>query len=45
MLGSEEHGSAVVRGEEADAFFGDGGKLEEGDHLEAMSKTTIIVSY
>lgn len=32
----QEHGRAVVGGEEADAFFGDGGELEEGHHLEAV---------
>ena len=35
MLGSEEHGRLVVWAEEADAFFGHFGELEEGDHLEA----------
>jgi hypothetical protein len=37
VFGSEEHGGAVVRGGESHAVFGDVGKLEERDHLEAMS--------
>ena len=35
VLGGEEHGGCVVGGEEADAFLGDLGEFEEGDHLEA----------
>lgn len=35
MFGREEEGGAVVGAEEADAFFGYLGELEEGYHLEA----------
>lgn len=35
MFGREEHGRAIVRAEEAYAFFGDLGELEQRHHLEA----------
>ncbi|KFY35663.1 hypothetical protein V494_05722 [Pseudogymnoascus sp. VKM F-4513 (FW-928)] len=44
VFGGEEHGGAVVGGEEADAFFGDGGEFEERDHLEAVGGEAVKAS-
>lgn len=37
VLRGQQHGAAVVRTEEAHALLGDGGQLEERDHLEAAA--------
>ena len=41
MFGSQEHWRAVVRAEEADAFFGDLGEFQEAHHLETFQPKKI----
>lgn len=42
VFGGEQHGRAIVRAEEADAFFGDFGELEQRHHLKAVARVSYV---